>query len=118
MLHTRNATTKESPDFIRIWVTCAIFCGVSSAVYDVLKSVGDNPNNPVMGLQAMVYTTVLAALFFLVRTVISKGNIKRAAFTLLGMCTVGFAVIQVGDAIIAPHSQPGIAQTHEQHNFQ
>lgn len=114
MTHTRNATTKDSPDWIRIWVACAIFCGVSSAVYDVLKSVGDNPNNPVMGLQAMVYTTVLAALFFLVRTVISKGNIKRAAFTLIGVCAVGFAVIQVADAMIAPQSQPGIAQTHEQ----
>jgi hypothetical protein len=114
MMHTRNATTKGRPDWIRMWVACAIFCGVSSAVYDVLKSVGDNPNNPVMGLQAMVYTTVLSALFFLLRTVISKGNIKRAAFTLLGVCAVGFAAIQVADAMYAPHSQPGIAQTQEQ----
>jgi hypothetical protein len=114
MTHTRNATTKESPDWIRIWVACAIFCGVSGAVYDVLKSVGGNPNNPVMGLQAMVYTAVLCAIFFLGRSVISKGNIKRAAFTLLGVCAAGFALIQVADAMSAPNSQPDIAQSHEQ----
>ena len=114
MTQMRNTVKTEGPDWLRMWVFCAIFCGVSGAVYDLLKSLGNDANNPEIGLQAMVYTSVVAALFFFARALISKRNVKKAAFTLLGVCAAGVTLIQITHQTMNLQSQPSVAQTQGQ----
>ena len=113
MTHTRNTSNNERPDWIRMWVSCAIFCGVSSFVFDLLHTFKNSHNEPGMGLQAVVYTGVLFAVFFLVKSVIAKQRILRAVLALLAVCVASLTL----DHFVYVSTQSatnGIAQTQSQ----
>ncbi|HIA52605.1 MAG TPA: hypothetical protein EYN91_11025 [Candidatus Melainabacteria bacterium] len=113
MTHTRNATIKERPDWIRMWVGCAIFLGVSGFIFDLLHTFKNSHNEPGMGVQAVVYTGVLFAVFLLVKAVIAKQRILHAVLALLAVCVASLTL----DHFVYVSTQSatnGIAQTQSQ----
>lgn len=114
MTHTRNTTGNDRPDWVRMWVGCAIFFGVSAFIYDTLHSLSSIHSAAGAGTEALVCTALLFAGFFLVKALISRQNIKRAAFTFAAVCAVGFTAIHFADVLSAPEKTNGIAQTQDQ----
>lgn len=114
MTHTRNTTGDERPDWIRMWVGCAIFIGVSAFIYDTLNSLAGSRGTAGAGTQALVYTSLLFTAISLVRALMSRRNIKRATFTFIAVCTIGCTAIHLADVLSGQTEHNGIAQTQDQ----
>ncbi len=114
MTHTRNTTGDERPDWIRMWVGCAIFIGVSAFIYDTLHALSSSQGAAGAGTQALAWTALLFAAFFLVKALISRRNIRRAALTFAAVSAVGFTAIHFADVLSTPTQPSGIAQTQDQ----
>ena len=113
MTHARNTSNNERPDWIRMWVSCAIFCGVSGFIFDLLHTFKNSHNEPGMGVQAAFYTGLLFALFYLVKAVKARRHVLRA---ILGLAAVCAATLTLDHFVyITVQSEPsGIAQTQSQ----